>query len=114
MKDNLIISGFYCKINIFQTTSIDIFSLGCVFYYVLSKGGHPFGDIVKRQLNILSYDYELKAFQWNDNTEVLAEELITDMISKDPSKRPSAKAVVNHPLFWNGEKVLNFLQVNDL
>lgn len=46
----------------FQTTSVDIFSLGCVFYYVLSNGGHPFGDTVKRQLNILSYEYDLKIF----------------------------------------------------
>lgn len=38
----------------FQTTSVDIFSLGCVFYYVLSKGKHPFGDNLKRQANILA------------------------------------------------------------
>ncbi len=41
---------------------MDIFSLGCVFYYVLSNGGHPFGDTVKRQLNILSYEYDLRIF----------------------------------------------------
>lgn len=41
---------------------MDIFSLGCVYYYVLSNGGHPFGDTVKRQLNILSYEYDLKIF----------------------------------------------------
>lgn len=33
-----------------------------MFYYVLSNGGHPFGDTVKRQLNILSYEYDLKIF----------------------------------------------------
>lgn len=46
----------------FQTTSVDIFSLGCVFYYVLSNGGHPFGDTLKRQMNVLSYEYDLKIF----------------------------------------------------
>lgn len=97
-----------------QTTSVDIFSLGCVFYYVISKGSHPFGDLVKRQLNILSYEFELKIFNQSqvDSTTVLAEELITDMISKDPAKRPPAKAVLMHPFFWNSEKILNFLQVN--
>lgn len=47
-----------------------------------------------------------------NSTSVLAEELITDMISKDPAKRPPAKAVLMHPFFWNSEKILNFLQVN--
>lgn len=41
---------------------MDIFSLGCVFYYVLSNGGHPFGDPIKRTSNVLSYDYDLKIF----------------------------------------------------
>lgn len=99
-----------------QTTSIDIFSLGCVFYYVISEGGHPFGDLVKRQLNILSHEYDLKTFREHeiDCKAVLAEELINDMISKDPSSRPTAKSVLNHPFFWTAEKILNFLQVNAL
>lgn len=99
---------------VLQTTSVDIFSLGCVFYYVISKGSHPFGDLVKRQLNILSYEFDLKIFNHSqmDSTSVLAEELITDMISRDPAKRPPAKAVLMHPYFWNSEKILNFLQVN--
>lgn len=99
-----------------QTTSVDIFSMGCVFYYVFSKGSHPFGDLVKRQLNILSYEFDLKIFNHPqmDSTSVLAEELITAMISKDPSKRPIAKAVLMHPFFWNSEKILNFLQVNGI
>jgi len=35
------------------TCAVDIFSLGCVFYYVLSGGKHPFGDPLRRQANIL-------------------------------------------------------------
>jgi len=41
----------------FQTCAVDIFSLGCVFYYVLSKGNHPFGDALRRQGNIISGDF---------------------------------------------------------
>lgn len=33
------------------------------------------------------------------------------MISKDSIKRPSAKVVLNHPFFWNEERMLGFLQV---
>lgn len=75
---------------------------------------HPFGDGVKRQLNILSYEYDLKMFNDSnalDSIGVLAEELIIDMIKKDPTKRPKAKDVLSHPFFWNAEKILNFLQV---
>lgn len=42
-----------------QTTAVDIFSLGCVYYYVLSTGSHAFGDALKRQHNILTHDYNL-------------------------------------------------------
>lgn len=81
----------------------------------MSNGQHPFGDVVKRQLNILSYEYELHVFSNPDvldSTGVLAEELIKDMLSKDPTQRPPAKAILTHPLFWNSEKILNFLQVS--
>lgn len=96
-----------------QTTSVDIFSLGCVYYYVLSNGMHPF--VVKRQLKISTYEYDLKLFNNPgvlDSVGVLAEELITDMIKIEPTERPSAKAILSHPFFWNAEKILNFLQVS--
>lgn len=41
----------------FQTCAVDIFSLGCVFYYVLSNGNHPFGDTLRRQGNIISGEF---------------------------------------------------------
>jgi len=31
---------------------MDIFSAGCVFFFVLTKGGHPFGDPSDRQYHI--------------------------------------------------------------
>ncbi|XP_055543489.1 serine/threonine-protein kinase/endoribonuclease IRE1 [Wyeomyia smithii] len=95
------------------TTSVDIFSLGCVFYYVLSKGYHPFGDNLKRQANILSNEYQLFALHADgkpSNRSVLAEELIADMIAADQSKRPPASAARNHPLFWSNDRILSFLQ----
>ena len=33
---------------------IDIFALGCIFYYVLTKGRHPFGQPFEREANILA------------------------------------------------------------
>ena len=43
-----------------QNRSADIFSSGCVFYYVLSGGRHPFGDQYRRQANIFAGEYELE------------------------------------------------------
>jgi serine/threonine-protein kinase/endoribonuclease IRE1 len=43
-----------------QTTYADIFSLGCVYYYVLTNGFHPFGDNLRRQANIVMHEYSLK------------------------------------------------------
>lgn len=96
------------------TTSVDIFSLGCVFYYVLTRGHHPFGENMKRQANILNGDYDLThlfaAAEETTHTNVLAEELIADMIEEEAGKRPTAVAVLNHPLFWKSERILSFLQ----
>jgi serine/threonine-protein kinase/endoribonuclease IRE1 len=32
---------------------VDIFALGCLFYYTLTSGDHPFGDKFEREVNIL-------------------------------------------------------------
>ena len=55
----------FCIFNLFvfflpQNRSVDIFSSGCVFYYVLSGGRHPFGDQYRRQANILAGDYDME------------------------------------------------------
>lgn len=38
---------------------VDVFSAGCVFYYVVSEGHHPFGKSLQRQANILLGAYSL-------------------------------------------------------
>lgn len=95
----------------FQTTSVDIFSLGCVFYYVLTDGLHIFGDSFKRQANILAAEYNFGGLDSTDSSEsILAIQLIKDMINHDPAIRPKASTVKNHPLFWDTERILSFLQ----
>lgn len=47
----------------FQTCKVDIFSAGCVFYYVVSQGCHPFGKSLQRQANILLGVYSLDHLQ---------------------------------------------------
>ncbi|CAH1794461.1 unnamed protein product [Owenia fusiformis] len=92
------------------TCSVDIFSAGCVFYYVLSRGKHPFGDSLHRQANILEPGgrYNLDKIAADEHT--LSRDLIESMIKHDAESRPSAETVLRHPFFWNRERQLMFFQ----
>ncbi|XP_039631804.1 serine/threonine-protein kinase/endoribonuclease IRE1 isoform X2 [Polypterus senegalus] len=91
------------------TYAVDIFSAGCMFYYVVSRGHHPFGEALQRQANILSGTYMLD--QLLDNLQdLLSRHLIEQMISSDPQLRPSSEGVLKHPFFWSRAKQLQFFQ----
>lgn len=123
-----------------QTTAVDIFSAGCVFYYVLSAGSHPFGDSLYRQANILAGATCLTHLEEEAHGEgdlgpaereaegkrpgrpepsfplcpadkVVARDLVEAMLSPVPQARPSAPQVLAHPLFWSRAKQLQFFQV---
>lgn len=92
------------------TKAIDIFSLGCVFYYILSGGGHPFGDRYLREGNIIRGEFDLsllKKFCPTDYVE--ASDLVSSMIEFDPRLRPDTATVLKHPYFWSVSKKLEFL-----
>uniref|UniRef100_UPI0002184FBD Serine/threonine-protein kinase/endoribonuclease IRE1 n=1 Tax=Saccharomyces cerevisiae (strain ATCC 204508 / S288c) TaxID=559292 RepID=UPI0002184FBD len=93
------------------TRSIDIFSMGCVFYYILSKGKHPFGDKYSRESNIIRGIFSLDEMKCLHDRSLIAEatDLISQMIDHDPLKRPTAMKVLRHPLFWPKSKKLEFL-----
>lgn len=92
------------------TSAVDIFSAGCVFYYVLSGGSHPFGESLYRQANILSGDHCLAQLQEETHDKVVALDLVKAMLSLLPQDRPSAGWVLAHPLFWSRAKELQFFQ----
>lgn len=124
-----------------QTSAVDIFSAGCVFYYVLSGGSHPFGDSLYRQANILAGTPSLthleeeahgkggqglaekggsRAGSWAGlkpslpfapTDKVVARNLVEAMLSPLPQARPSAPQVLAHPFFWSTAKQLQFFQV---
>lgn len=97
-----------CKDN--PTCAVDIFSAGCVFYYVVSQGSHPFGKSLQRQANILLGKYSLEHLQIDKHEDIVARDLIEQMLSMEPNKRPSAECILKHPFFWSLEKELQFFQ----
>uniref|UniRef100_A0A8C7Z9Z1 Serine/threonine-protein kinase/endoribonuclease IRE1 n=1 Tax=Oryzias sinensis TaxID=183150 RepID=A0A8C7Z9Z1_9TELE len=92
------------------TAAVDVFSAGCVFYYVVSRGQHPFGDALRRQINILSGEYSLSHFKEESNDDIIARDLIEQMIGANAETRPSTECVLKHPFFWSREKQLLFFQ----
>uniref|UniRef100_A0A8C9Z1H8 Serine/threonine-protein kinase/endoribonuclease IRE1 n=1 Tax=Sander lucioperca TaxID=283035 RepID=A0A8C9Z1H8_SANLU len=97
-----------CKDN--PTCAVDIFSAGCVFYYVVSRGSHPYGKSLQRQANILLGTYSLDYLQTDKHEAIVARALIEQMLSMEPHKRPSAESILKHPFFWSLEKELQFFQ----
>uniref|UniRef100_UPI00358F8FFC serine/threonine-protein kinase/endoribonuclease IRE1-like isoform X2 n=1 Tax=Myxine glutinosa TaxID=7769 RepID=UPI00358F8FFC len=97
-----------CKEN--PTTAVDIFSLGCVFYFAMSGGRHPFGEPLQRQGNIFHGHSELDALLQDDCDSLLTRDLVVGMISREAELRPSAEAIAKHPFFWAPIKRLQFLQ----
>ncbi|XP_064116018.1 serine/threonine-protein kinase/endoribonuclease IRE1-like isoform X3 [Macrobrachium nipponense] len=90
------------------TCKVDIFSLGCVYYYVLTRGKHPFGSVLDRQSNIISGRYILQELE--DDHHIVSKTLIEKMLSSKPSERPPISAILKHPFYWTRERELCFFQ----
>ena len=96
-----------------RSTAVDIFSLGCVFFYVLTTGGHPFGPVSEMetcQHNISKGNSSLSGLKDHCTNFVaaLAEDLIREMTKLDASRRPGAGTILKHPLLWDTTKILQF------
>lgn len=93
------------------TRAIDIFSLGLVFFYVLTNGSHPFdcGDRYMREVNIRKGSYNLNLLDALGDFAEEAKDLIASMLDADPKRRPPAREVMAHPFFWSAKKRLAFL-----
>ncbi|TLS21120.1 uncharacterized protein PpBr36_10573 [Pyricularia pennisetigena] len=93
------------------TRAIDIFSLGLVFFYVLTKGSHPYdrGDRYMREVNIRKGSFDLSKLEVLGDYAMEARDIVERMLSFEPSERPTARDVMRHPFFWSAKKRLAFL-----
>lgn len=98
------------------TRAIDIFPLGCVFHFVFTRGGHPFGDRWEREHHIVRGNSGPGLRRLAETPDVTPEavDLVAQMIQADPKKRPDTAKLSRHPYFWDAEKRLEFvLSVSD-
>ncbi|EIW53380.1 bifunctional endoribonuclease/protein kinase IRE1 [Trametes versicolor FP-101664 SS1] len=92
------------------TKSVDIFALGCLYYYVLTNGAHPFGDRFEREFNILKNAKNLEGLERFGEEGSEGVDLITRMLHPEAYERPDTMNCLLHPYFWDPGKRLTFLQ----
>jgi serine/threonine-protein kinase/endoribonuclease IRE1 len=93
-----------------QTAKVDVWGFGCLVYFVLSRGGHPFGPRVQREANVLNHRCSFAQLR-----DPVALQLVAACIAPDSSARPEMAEIVRHPLFWDKHRRLLFLlDVSDL
>ncbi|KAH9947794.1 hypothetical protein B0H21DRAFT_311206 [Amylocystis lapponica] len=92
------------------TKSVDIFALGCLYYYVLTNGSHPFGDRFEREGNILKNAKTLDGLERFGEEGSEGTDLISRMLSPEACDRPDTSTCLVHPYFWDPGKRLTFLQ----
>ncbi|XP_024018759.1 serine/threonine-protein kinase/endoribonuclease IRE1b isoform X1 [Morus notabilis] len=90
-----------------HTSATDMFSLGCIIFFCITRGRHPFGDHDERDWNI-KRDKKQDLFLIQDFPEAF--HLISRLLEPDPTKRPKASEILQHPMFWDAEKRLSFLR----
>ena len=93
------------------TKAIDIFSLGCVFFYIMTQGRHPFdvgGESLGRDLNIKENRSDLEVLRLYDYS-FEADDLIMQMLKHDPRDRPDTATILLHPYFWDADTKIDFL-----
>jgi serine/threonine-protein kinase/endoribonuclease IRE1 len=69
------------------TKSVDIFALGCLYYYCLTNGGHPFGDRFEREVNIMRDQKSLHGLEGFGEEGSEAVDLINSMLAPEAADR---------------------------
>ena len=86
--------------------SVDIFSLGCIFYSTLVPGFHPFGEWFEREANIM---HNRPCIDTLKELSPDAYDLVRAMLQRNAKLRPTAKQICEHPFFWTSQQKLTFL-----
>ena len=92
-----------------HTEQSDIFSLGLVLHYLLTLGKHPFGiegepaHVIERKIVEMPPKFDRAL-----DPEVTS--FLQIVLTKNPSKRPPAAYLNQHPFLWSDRKKIEFLK----
>jgi serine/threonine protein kinase len=92
--------------------AVDVFSLGCTMFFILSGGDEAFASSVQKdveqnvELNILS---GASGVEQSNRVPEESKRLIHDMLRAAPPERLSLDAVLSHPLFWMLDEKVQYL-----
>lgn len=89
---------------------VDIFFVGCVFYYVIFEGSYFFGKFLQWQVNIFLGVCSFECLYLEKYEDVIVCELIEKMIVMDFQKCFLVKYVLKYLFFWSLEKQFQFFQ----
>ena len=90
-----------------QTRAVDAFSMGCLIYYILTGGKHPFGEPLERSGNIMRKRPPLLVTLSGNPS---AQHLVASMVSLDAKTRWTPVAALHHPLWWTLDRTLGFVK----
>uniref|UniRef100_A0A8C7Z086 Uncharacterized protein n=1 Tax=Oryzias sinensis TaxID=183150 RepID=A0A8C7Z086_9TELE len=95
--------GQECEIPYKSNTDVQV--AGMLIYYILSSGHHPFGKSFECEFNIYQGNYSLDHVE-----DMLAKDLIEQMIDKDSTRRLNMEKCLSHPFFWSSRMKLEYLK----
>jgi len=85
-----------------KTKAVDIFSAGCVIYFALTNGHHPF------RANAFDVVAKRSSFEHLHDFEAIA--LVKQMVAHQSTSRPPIATIMSHPYLWPSHKRLAYLE----
>ena len=89
-----------------HTPSSDIFSMGCVAFFIFSGGQHPFGERNERNQRIAEAELNMRPIA---RVDIGIYSVLHSMLSNKSEWRPPIASVLKHPIFWTTMEKLQFL-----
>ena len=93
-----------------HTQQSDIFSLGLVLHYLFTLGKHPFAKRWEERAHVIERNMEENRIDLNKTLPPEAANFLQVLLRKDPSRRPPAAHLSQHPFLWSEGKKIEFLK----